>query len=432
MFLDAFPCDRTASVIKLNANIRYFSIYRFEVITMLTKTVSVRMFGNFTIESDGRSIDDSSNRSRKVWLLLAYLVYNRDRAVPQEELIDLLWGENDRDSDPRGALKAIFYRVRTSLDLLGNSAGHELIINKAGAYAWNSNYTVVCDTDEFERLIEEASAAENKDRALELYQQALDLYQGSFLSRMSIESWVIPLEVYFSKLYSDAVMTTLELLRERNLTESVYRTAKNALQYDPYNEDIYLYYMNAMLSLDDRKGVVDAYESLKEQLYAMFSIQPSEKIREIYREACKTINTVSVSADDIREQLREQDASKGALICEFDFFKVLYHSAARTVIRNGDTIHIAMFSVSGSDGEELAKRSLDRAMENLQEQIRINLRSGDSAARCSSSQFVVMLQQSNYENSCMVCDRIVRAYHRQYPHSPAEIRYTVQPLEPML
>ena len=399
---------------------------------MLNQTITVRMFGNFTIESDGKSIDDNSNRSRKVWTLLAYLVYNRNRSVPQEELIDLLWGENESDSDPRGALKAIFYRVRTSLDQLDASAGHELIVNRAGAYSWNSKYAVVCDTDEFERLIKEASASNDKSRALELYQQALDLYNGSFLSKMSMESWVIPLEVYFSKLYTDTVLTTLGLLKEQNLMESVCRTAENALQYDPYNEDIYFHYMSAMLALGDRKGVIEAYENLREQLYAMFSIQPSEKIRNLYHDAGKTINSTSVSPDTIRDQLREQNVVKGALICEYDFFKVLYHSAARTIVRNGDVIHIAMFSVSAADGSELAKRSLDKAMENLQEQIRINLRSGDSAARCSASQFIVMLQQSNYENSCMVCDRIVRAYNRQYPHSPAEIRYTVQPLEPML
>lgn len=399
---------------------------------MLNQTITVRMFGNFTIELDGKSIDDNSNRSRKVWTLLAYLVYNRNRAVPQEELIDLLWGENDSDSDPRGALKAIFYRVRTSLDQLGKSVGHELIVNRAGAYSWNSEYPVICDIDEFERLVKEAAAAEDPDKSLDLYQQALDLYHGSFLSKMSMESWVIPLEVYFTKLYTDTVLITLELLEERNLMDSACRIAQNALQYDPYNEEFYFHYMTAMLALGNRKGVIEAYEELKEQLYAMFSVQPSEKIRELYREAGKTINSNGISPDAIRDQLREQDVIKGALICEYDFFKVLYHSAARTIVRNGDVIHIAMFSLSDAEGNELAKRSLDRAMENLQEQIRINLRSGDCAARCSASQFVVMLQQSNYENSCMVCDRIVRAYYRQYPHSPAEIRYSVQPLEPML
>ena len=71
-------------------------------------------------------------------------------------------------------------------------------------------------------------------------------------------------------------------------------------------------------------------------------------------------------------------------------------------------------------------------MENLQEQIRNNLRRGDAASRCSASQYILMLPHANYENSCMVCERIIRAFTRQYPHSPAELHYSVQPLEPTL
>ena len=95
-----------------------------------------------------------------------------------------------------------------------------------------------------------------------------------------------------------------------------------------------------------------------------------------------------------------------------------------------DAVHICLLSVTDAAGEELAKRSLDRCMENLQELIRTSLRRGDIAARCSVSQYILMLPQANYENSCKVCDRIVRAFFRQYPHSPAKLHFTVQHLEP--
>jgi len=86
--------------------------------------------------------------------------------------------------------------------------------------------------------------------------------------------------------------------------------------------------------------------------------------------------------------------------------------------------------VTGEGGEELARRSLDRAMVNLRDQIQSNLRKGDIASRCSVSQYILMLPQANYENSCMVCERVIKAFSRQYPHSPARIDYSVQALEP--
>ena len=69
-------------------------------------------------------------------------------------------------------------------------------------------------------------------------------------------------------------------------------------------------------------------------------------------------------------------------------------------------------------------------MDNLKELIQKNLRRGDIAARCSVSQFILLLPQANYENSCMVCERIIKTFNRQYPHSPATLRSSVHPLEP--
>ena len=70
-------------------------------------------------------------------------------------------------------------------------------------------------------------------------------------------------------------------------------------------------------------------------------------------------------------------------------------------------------------------------MNNLQNIIISNLRRGDVVTRCSVSQLIVMLPQANYENSCGICQRILKAFSRQYPHSPADIHYTVHPLEPV-
>ena len=87
-------------------------------------------------------------------------------------------------------------------------------------------------------------------------------------------------------------------------------------------------------------------------------------------------------------------------------------------------------SPSFHEGGKLAKRCLDRCMENLEELVCQSLRRGDIVARCSVSQFVILLPRANFENSCIVMERIVRQFGRQYPHSPALLRYSVQPLDP--
>ena len=42
------------------------------------------------------------------------------------------------------------------------------------------------------------------------------------------------------------------------------------------------------------------------------------------------------------------------MVCEYDFFKILYRSEARSIARNGHSANICLLSVSGKDGEMLA------------------------------------------------------------------------------
>ena len=71
-------------------------------------------------------------------------------------------------------------------------------------------------------------------------------------------------------------------------------------------------------------------------------------------------------------------------------------------------------------------------MEQLGEQIRLNLRRGDTFSRCSISQYIIMLPHANYENSCMVARRILGAFNRIHPHVSANLHYMVQPLSPSI
>ena len=103
-------------------------------------TLQVQMLGQFTLRYGDRTISDSDDRSRRVWSLLAYMLYNHGRSFAQEELIHLYWSNGDKSADPGNALKSIFHRIRTALDKLQPGLGRLLIRRKAGRYFWNTLY----------------------------------------------------------------------------------------------------------------------------------------------------------------------------------------------------------------------------------------------------------------------------------------------------
>lgn len=391
-------------------------------------TLQVQMLGQFTLRYGDRTISDSDDRSRRVWSLLAYMLYNHGRSFAQEELIHLYWSNSEKSADPGNALKSIFHRIRTALDKLQPGLGRLLIRRKAGRYFWNNAMPLSLDIADFEAHFHAAEAAGDDDVRLAEYQAALALYAGDPLPRMTDEIWTIPIVAYYHSLYTRAAAGAIELLEKQERTAEAVALCRRAIHIEPYQEDLYEHLMRGLLRTGDMKGAMSVYEEMSEQLFAHFGVMPSETLRTLYRQATRTVNDRTLTMDEVCSQLEEPAPHSGAMVCEYDFFKILYRAEARSIARNGHSANICLLSVSGKDGEMLARRSLDPAMNNLQVLVQNNLRRGDVIARCSISQYIILLPQANYENSRMVADRLVSAFYRRYPHSPARLRYTVQPL----
>ena len=391
-------------------------------------TLQVQMLGQFTLRYGDRTISDSDDRSRQVWSLLAYMLYNHGRSFAQEELIRLYWSNGEKSADPGNALKSLFHRIRTALDKLQPGLGRLLIRRKAGRYFWNNVMPLSLDIEDFEAHFHAAEAAGDDDVRLAEYQAALALYAGDPLPRMTDEIWTIPIVAYYHSLYTRAAAGAIELLEKQERTAEAVALCRRAIHIEPYQEDLYEHLMRGLLRTGDMKGAMSVYEEMSELLLAHFGVMPSETLRTLYRQATRTVNDRTLTMDEVCSQLAEPAPHGGAMVCEYDFFKILYRAEARSIARNGHSANICLLSVSGKDGEMLARRSLDPAMNNLQVLVQNNLRRGDVIARCSISQYIILLPQANYENSRMVADRLVSAFYRRYPHSPARLRYTVQPL----
>jgi len=399
---------------------------------MSPSTLQVRMLGEFAIDTGTQSLSSNDSRSRKIWTLLAYMICSRHHSVSQDELINQLWGEEDKSANPNNALKTMFHRLRTMLSQLDGFSGYDLIIRQNGSYAWNTEIPVTLDVDRFEQICKDAAACEEEEQKLDWYLQALALYQGNFLPRFSTETWVIPLATYYHNLYLQAIEYVLPRLEAAGRMEEAAAFSRKAVEVDPYNEPLYCYLMRELMALGDQQGAVAVYDTISNLLFTNFGVMPSDETRALYRTAMRTINGHAMSILDVQEQLREPDASGGALYCEYDFFKTLYQAKARGLLRSGTALHICLLSVNGENGGSISRRSLDHCMENLKPLICNCLRKGDVVSRCSVNQYVFLLPQANYENSCMVCERIVKSFCRQYPHSPAQLFYTVQPVEPFV
>lgn len=383
----------------------------------------VTMLGEFSLEWGENRISAGDNRSKKVWILLAYLISRRGRPASQSEIISLLWGGDGGSGNPENVLKVTMHRVRSLLDKLRPGAGHNLILRREDGYRWNREIPAELDTERFERL-----CRGTPEEQLE----GLKLCRGVFLGKLSSETWTIPLATHYHNMYIRTLLEVLPQLSEAGEYARMVELCSAAVPSEPYHEELHRYLMQALIALEDKKTAAGVYEALRERLFHDFGITPEEKTRALWQEATDTSADRTMPIETVLEHLLEQEPAVGALQCDFDSFKVICRVEARAMIRSGNTTHVALLAVAGAGSKNLTQRSLEKAMENLSEQIRLNLRRGDVFTRCSASQYVIMLPQANFENSCVVCRRLINVFDRRYPHSPVRIHYLVRPLDPNL
>lgn len=384
-------------------------------IPMDTPILRVQTLGGFSIRRGEAAL--TGGRSRKLFLLLAFLIWERARPVSYGELSDLLWAGQDAGS--LNALKAILHRARSALDQLGTGCGRALILSREGGCQWDPEAPLVLDAEDFARLL----ASEDLEPRLE----ALALYRGNFLPFLAGHPWADTQAETLRRQYLETLLTALTALAEGGRWQEISDLSAAACTLEPCREDLCRFRIEALLHLDRCQEAVQAYDALHGHLLSRLGVLPSQDLRDLYQEALGDRDPRAVSPATLLETLLEPPRS-GTLLCGFDAFRTICHSTARMAGRNGRPVHIALLTAAGDDS--LPRRSLDRAMDHLEEVIREGLRRGDAAARCGAAQFVLLLPQADYDASRAVCARLVRSFTRRYPHAPVRITSFVQLLPP--
>jgi len=390
----------------------------------------INMFGEFTLKYGENTVCDSNNRTKKGWLLLAYLLCHKGRIIPQRELIRLLWGDVPASSKPENVLRITMHRLRAQLNGLWPTAGNDLILFKENGYYWNTAIPVMLDYEEFDRLCRPADGG--KEYELQNLLQAIELYRGSFFEKQNTEPWIIPTVTHYHNKFIEISAKAAKMLLARDDYSEAAAICQKAISHDPYDEELYRILMESLAAANNFTAVGEVYGELRKKLFNDFGIFPAEETKAVYRKVTNAVKDTTVLMDDILEHLVEPDAQPGAMECDYESFKVLCYALVRSMSRSGKVAHVVMLSVTDGVLKPLSKRSIHRVLNQLGEQIRCNLRLGDFFSRISTTQYIIVLPEANYENSCMIARRIISAFFRKHPHVTAKINFMVQPLEPNL
>lgn len=397
-----------------------------------TPKVEVSMLGKFSIRQGENIVTVSDGRTKKVWILVEYLLANRNNDISQEKLIEILWNDMEECDDPYHALKNLVYRARKLLaEYLGKDSV-DLIKFARNTYTWNNSFDTVLDIEEFESLWKRASDAENDtEQRIQDYFAAVNLYQGEFLPKSSFVNWVISKSVYYMNIYVECVLKICELLFEKKRFGDVIGICEKAVAIYPFEEPIHKLLMLAYINIGKQSQALTHYEYVIHLFQKEMNVDISSSMRAIHQDIVNSMNAVETDLSIIKNDLQEACNANGAFYCDYEIFKNIYRLLARSMIRTGQSIHVALITLSNQKGEIPEGDVLKVCKERLKDCIVNSLRKGDVVASYSAAQFVVTLPLTTYENSEMVLQRITDRFNAMNHNSAIKINIRLNQVDPV-
>jgi two-component SAPR family response regulator len=138
--------------------------------------------------------------------LLAYLALQRNRPIPRDTLLELLWPELDYNAALRN-LNTTVYNLRKSLEPnLNRIADSSYILYEGGSYFFNADVDYWLDIDAFEAYIKRARSSVTASATIKAYEKAIALYRGKYLADLQTTAvWSAAEHIRLQELYLTAL-----------------------------------------------------------------------------------------------------------------------------------------------------------------------------------------------------------------------------------
>jgi predicted ATPase len=228
---------------------------------------SIRLFilGSFCLERGGATIHLPT---RKAESLLAYLALH-PQPHAREKVAALFWGDSPDDLARRS--------LRTALASLRKEIGDEVVLADREIVQFNSSDHVWVDAIEFQAQAAQLLARDSPDAAIIDF----DLYRGELLADF-YDEWILAERERLHTLYLDALLRTIQRLREQSEYSRAIDTARKMLAVDVANEQAHQQVMFCHWSLGDRNAALKQFDECKRALHDELGVEPSPDTLALY------------------------------------------------------------------------------------------------------------------------------------------------------
>ncbi|GEM47149.1 BTAD domain-containing putative transcriptional regulator [Deinococcus cellulosilyticus] len=221
--------------------------------------LEIETFGAFRVKKQGQMMGPTEFGRRQAYLLLKILVSRWGRPITTEELLDVLWPEEDPDRAlPR--LHVVLNALRKAIE--PDPAKPSVILRDGNTYRFAPEGAHHLDVERFEQLVGQADQMQGQE-AIQQYRIALKLYKGDFMADEAYADWCALERNYLKEQAVRVMFRMADLLQELDQQADAQEMYYRILSIDPYQ--------------------FDAYESLIDLLNSVNRVQDAQLCWEQYR-----------------------------------------------------------------------------------------------------------------------------------------------------
>jgi ATP/maltotriose-dependent transcriptional regulator MalT/DNA-binding SARP family transcriptional activator len=214
------------------------------VLVQSAPSVSISALGVFQVTRDGMQVGKAEWQSKKARDLLKILVTHR-RPVPRDRLQELLWP----GVDPGKSGNRLSVLLTTLRDILQPGRDEAGPLRSDGSTVWLDRSRVRVDVDEFLSRADIALGAvrSGEPDAQELLLAALDARGGELLEDDPYDEWAAPLAEEIRARHTAVLRALMTSFRATGDVDGVIRYGLQLLEQDPYDEEVRLDLVAALL-----------------------------------------------------------------------------------------------------------------------------------------------------------------------------------------
>ncbi|MDD3369459.1 MAG: diguanylate cyclase [Lachnospiraceae bacterium] len=138
----------------------------------------------------------------------------------------------------------------------------------------------------------------------------------------------------------------------------------------------------------------------------------------------KTIDTM-IDLIQLKDFIEEKSKLSGAYQVEYNGFRRIYQFISRCVDCSKQDVQVVLFSIR-PEGDGADSLQMESTMRALEQSVAETLRRGDVATEYSTSQYVVILLDANYDNSKKVISRIQDRFYDKVDRKEFFLGFDIQ------